>query len=370
MSLSLACALLATTSSAFAQLAPALEDCTTTISSIADATNASTCATVNINGFTVPAGEGFTLNLADGATVNLLGDVLFGNKSWEGPLFTIREQLHYLSLNGNGFIFDGGGPFYWDGLGGNGGILKPGPMMKIKMSGSFNNLKVVNSPRHVFSVSNGQRPLTISGCTVDDSQGFQPNNQSNGTAAGHNTDGFDISSSNVLFTGNTVISQDDCLAINKGSNITFTNNTCSGGHGISVGSISSDASVSNIAITDNTIINNDQALRIKTKASAVNGSVANITYSGNTGTGMRRFGIIIDQGYPKTLGKPGTGVIISDVNFIGEMNNITVNDKAVRVAVNCGEGACQGTWNWTSLVVTGGQKSNISGFDGITGGSF
>lgn len=30
------------------------------------------------------------------------------------------------------------------------------------------------------------------------------------------------------------ISIDDCLAINRGTNIVFTGNTCSGGHGISV----------------------------------------------------------------------------------------------------------------------------------------
>ena len=34
----------------------------------------------------------------------------------------------------------------------------------------------------------------------------------------------------------TVIkNQDDCIAINAGSNIIFENNQCSGGHGISVG---------------------------------------------------------------------------------------------------------------------------------------
>ena len=32
----------------------------------------------------------------------------------------------------------------------------------------------------------------------------------------------------------TVLNQDDCLAINKGSNIVFQGNTCSGGHGISI----------------------------------------------------------------------------------------------------------------------------------------
>ena len=39
----------------------------------------------------------------------------------------------------------------------------------------------------------------------------------------------------------------------------------------------------------------DQALRIKTKASSTNSTVTNITYSGNTGTGLRQFGVLIDQ---------------------------------------------------------------------------
>ncbi|KAG6839184.1 hypothetical protein C0991_005145, partial [Blastosporella zonata] len=70
---------------------------------------------------------------------------------------------------------------------------------------------------------------------------------------------------------------DDCLAINKGSNIVFKGNTCSGGHGISIvrklviipvhtpadsnvrrvvqGSIASSVTVSGIVISGNTIIN-------------------------------------------------------------------------------------------------------------------
>ena len=46
-------------------------DCTTTINSIDDAANAGDCTTVEINSFTVPAGQGFELDLADGSTVNL-----------------------------------------------------------------------------------------------------------------------------------------------------------------------------------------------------------------------------------------------------------------------------------------------------------
>ena len=42
----------------------------------------------------------------------------------------------------------------------------------------------------------------------------------------------------------------------------------------------------------------DQALRIKTKAAATDASVTNVTYSGNTATGTKKYGVIIDQVCP------------------------------------------------------------------------
>jgi len=107
-------------------------------------------------------------------------------------------------------------------------------------------------------------------------------------------------------------------------------------------------------------------LRIKTKSSAYNGMVANITYAGNTATGTRQFGILIDQSYPNTLKAPGTGVVISAVNFKPPMSSITVDSDAQDVAVNCGTGACIGTWDWTYLNVSGGVSGpmnyKVSGF--------
>ncbi|KIJ42240.1 glycoside hydrolase family 28 protein [Sphaerobolus stellatus SS14] len=332
--------------------------CTGTISSLNDVTNAVVCTTVNINAFTVPAGSTFNLNLLDGTTVNLNGNIAFGNVSWTGPLFQIS------SFNGNGHSFDGGGPFYWDGLGSNGGVTKPRPMMnyykhnpgRIKISGTFSNTKVINSPAQTFSVSN-PAALTITGITIDNSQGDNANSKSNGTAAGHNTDGFDCSTTNLIIQNSSVKNQDDCLAINKGSNITFKGNTCSGGHGISIGSISSGVTVFNIMITGNTITNNDQALRIKMDSDATGSTVSNITYSGNTGTGLRNFGVLIDQSYPSTLKTPGTGVILSVINFLGSTNTISVSSSATPVAVNCGKGACTGTWNWSNLKTSGGKAN-------------
>lgn len=70
-------------------------------------------------------------------------------------------------------------------------------------------------------------------------------------------------------------------------------------------------------------------------------------------------------GSPDTLGTPGTGVILSDVNFVGATTSLSVNSDADRVAVNCGSGACTGTWDWSALEVTGGSAGPITNFDGI-----
>lgn len=77
-----------------------------------------------------------------------------------------------------------------------------------------------------------------------------------------------VSVSNLTIENCTVHNQDDCLAINEGSNIIFQGNSCTGGHGISVGSIDSGVTVSNVKILNNVVKNNDQGFRIKTKAKA------------------------------------------------------------------------------------------------------
>ncbi|KAF9448205.1 glycoside hydrolase family 28 protein [Macrolepiota fuliginosa MF-IS2] len=339
-------------------------DCTGTINSMADVTAAVKCTTVVMNSFTVPAGQTLNLDLLTGTTVTMNGDISFGNQTWAGPLFQVSGTS--ITFNGNGHTFNGGGPFYWDGLGGNGGVTKPAPMMKIKISGTYSNVKVLNSPARTYSVSN-PGPLVMDGLTIDNSLGDQPNSKSNGLAAGHNTDGFDCSTTDLTIQNSVIKNQDDCLAINKGSNIVFKGNTCSGGHGISVGSISSGVTVNGIVISGNTIINNDQALRIKTDATATGSTVTNITYSGNTATGLRLFGVLIDQSYPSTLGTPGSGVALSAVNFVSPQTSLSVNSGAQRVAVNCGSGSCTGSWNWSNLKVSGGSAGKIVNFSGITG---
>ncbi|KZV76832.1 glycoside hydrolase family 28 protein [Peniophora sp. CONT] len=338
-------------------------DCTGTISSLSDVSAAVKCTTINVNGFSVPAGSSFTLNLLSGTTVNILGDITFGEKAWGGPLFSISGTD--ITFNGNGHIWNGNGAFYWDGLGSSSGAsTKPRPMMKVKISGTFSNVKVLNSPAQVYSIDNSAQ-LTMSGLTIDNTAG-DVIDSSTGKTVAKNTDGFDVGNQAPLTIMNSVVkNQDDCLAINSGSNILFQNNTCSGGHGISIGSIGSDDTVSNITVTNNIISNSAQALRIKTEATATGSSVSGVTYTGNSGSGMTGYGVIIDQSYPATLGTPGSGVTISGVGFKGT-NTFTVNSGATRAAVNCGSGSCEGTWNWSALKISGGKTSSIN-YSGITG---
>ncbi|THV03485.1 glycoside hydrolase [Dendrothele bispora CBS 962.96] len=340
--------------------------CTGTITSLSDVESAQKCDTVVIESFTIDAGETFTLKPADGATVTLNGDLTFGYKEWDGPLMIVEGND--ITFDGGGHTLNGQGEQYWDGQGQNGGKTKPSPMLRINHDGgSFSDVEVLNSPARAVAI--GGDGIVVSKITVDDSAGDASNDDSDGEAAGHNTDGFDISADSVTVENSVVKNQDDCLAINRGTNITFQNNKCSGGHGISIGSIGSDTEVSNVQITGNTVSDSQQCFRIKTKAAATGSKVSGVTYTDNTASGCERWGVLITQSYPASLGAAGTGVIISDVTFSGT-NTVSVGDDADRVDVNCGsKSSCTGTWDFSGLTVTGGKKGSIKNAT-ISGGSF
>ncbi|KAF5384557.1 hypothetical protein D9757_006423 [Collybiopsis confluens] len=340
--------------------------CTGEIQSLADVAAAEECTTIVV--------KTFLLNPPDGAQVSLTGELTFAFENWAGPLMEITGND--ITFDGGGHDLNGQGTLYWDGQGISGGVTKPDPLLRINMGGTFSNVQVVNSPGRAVAI--GGSSLTVSGVIVNNAAGTAPNSLSGGDPAGANTDGFDISASAYLlnlrlpyrFTGCTVNNQDDCLAINKGTSITFSNNVCEGiGHGISIGSITSGVTVSGVTISGNTVTGTVNGLRIKTDATATGSIVENVIYENNKLTGITEFGVLIDQSYPATLGTPGTGVIIENVSFEGT-NTITVGSSAHRVEVNCGStSSCTGTWNFAGLTATGGSGSTVKNAP-VTGGSF
>ncbi|KAK7458792.1 hypothetical protein VKT23_009798 [Stygiomarasmius scandens] len=339
--------------------------CTGEIQSLSDVAAAEECTTIVIGGFTVPAGQTFALAPPDGATVSLTGQITFGVANWAGPLMTITGND--ITFNGGGHNLVGNGDQYWDGQGINGGVQKPDPMLRINMGGHFSNIQLVNSPGRGVAI--GGNNLVVDSVHVNNAAGSSANSRSGGKPAGANTDGFDVSANSVTIQNSIVQNQDDCLAINRGTSITFTGNTCSGGHGISVGSISSGVTVSGVTISGNTVTNNVNGLRIKTDATASGSTVSNVVYSNNKLSGITQYGVLIDQSYPSTLGTPGTGVVINGVTFTGT-NTISVNSGAHRVEVNCGStSSCKGTWNFSGLTVTGGSAGAVKNAP-VSGGSF
>ena len=126
--------------------------------------------------------------------------------------------------------------------------------------------------------------FSINTATNTQFNGITINNKDGDSQGGHNTDAFDVgSSTKITISGATVYNQDDCLAVNSGTDITFTGGYCSGGHGLSIGSVGGRDNnvVDTVKILDSQIVDSDNGVRIKTVSGAT-GSVKNVTYKGIT----------------------------------------------------------------------------------------
>jgi len=216
-------------------------------------------------------------------------------------------------------------------------------------NGVLKGLKIVGSPVHTFSIASSN--LTIDGVTIDD--------RGTNYALGHNTDGFDVSSSSdVTIKNSYVYNNDDCIAINSGSNIHFTNNFCSGGHGVSVGSIKTGNKVDGVFVSNTKIVDSDNGVRIKVYNDATSASVNNVRYDTISLSGITKYGIIIQQDYTNSgsTGKPGKNAPITNV----VLNNVKGTMKSGEAEyILCGN--CH-SFTFTGISITGATKpSNCSG---------
>lgn len=88
------------------------------------------------------------------------------------------------------------------------------------ISSTITGINIKNTPVQCFSINNSEN-LTIDSVSIDNTDGDV-------TDGGHNTDAFDVgSSTGIIINKATVYNQDDCLAINSGEDITFSNGYCS-----------------------------------------------------------------------------------------------------------------------------------------------
>ncbi|KAK4626600.1 Endopolygalacturonase 1 [Fulvia fulva] len=328
--------------------------CTFTDADTAIASKAS-CTNIVLKDITIPAGETLDMtDLTDGTTVQFQGTTSVEYEEWEGPIISFSGTD--ITITGaSGHVIDGNGAKWWDGEGSNGGKTKPKFFYVHKLIDStIEALNIQNYPVQCFSV-NGAENLSIKDVTIDNSAGDELN--SDGDSLGHNTDAFDVgSSTGVYISGATVKNQDDCLAINSGTDISFTDGSCSGGHGLSIGSVGgrSDNDVANVYIADNTISDSDNGVRIKTVYDAT-GSVKNVTYSGITLSSIAKYGIVIQQDYENgsPTGTPTDGVPITDLTISDVTGSVA--DDAEEVYILC---ASCSDWTWSGVSITGGEKSS------------
>lgn len=312
----------------------------------------SSCTSIVLNNIAVPAGTTLDLtSLKDGTTVTFQGTTSFGYKEWSGPLISVSGS-NIKVVGASGHVIDGNGAKWWDGKGSNGGKTKPKFFYahSLKGTSSIKGLNVKNTPVQGFSI-NSSSGLTLDSITIDNSAGDVTN-------GGHNTDAFDVGSSSSITISNSVVkNQDDCLAVNSGTDITFTGNTCSGGHGISIGSVGgrSDNTVKNVKVSNCSIKDSDNGVRIKTVSGAT-GSVSGVSYSGITLSNIAKYGIVIEQDYENgsPTGTPTTGVPITDLTISNVKGSVA--SKATDVYILCGKGSCS-NWKWSGVSITGGQKS-------------
>ncbi|KZM21803.1 polygalacturonase [Ascochyta rabiei] len=323
------------------------------------------CTSITFDSVIVPAGKTLDLSkLADKTTVNFKGTSSWDvQKGFAGPLLSIGGKDIVVTGEANAKL-DGQGAKYWDGLGSNADVAKPKFFAAHNLLGasSINNLYLLNTPVQAVSI-NGCNGLTVSHMTIDNSAGDALPTSN----APHNTDGFDIgSSSNILIDHAIVHNQDDCVAVNSGTGITFQNGQCTGGHGLSVGSVDHGSTddrntVSNVKFLSSTITNSVNGIRVKSFYDG-KGTIDKVTYSGITLKGISKYGILIEQNYDggdlsKTHG-PGTGVPISGLTIQNITGSGGVLSTGTDVAIECAN--CSG-WTWSTVTVTGGKKFSCKG---------
>ncbi|KAJ5485449.1 Endopolygalacturonase [Penicillium diatomitis] len=309
------------------------------------------CSTIILSNVAVPSGTTLDLSkLADDTTVIFEGQTTWGYKEWSGPLLQISGKG--ITVKGaSGAYLNPDGARWWDGKGSNGGKTKPKFFYAHDLTSStITDLHIQNTPVQAVSI-NGCNGLTVTGMTIDDSAGD--------TEGGHNTDGFDIgSSTNVVITGANVYNQDDCVAVNSGTDITFSGGVCSGGHGLSIGSVGgrSDNTVDTVTFSNNVVKNSVNGIRIKATAGDT-GTIKGVTYSGITLQSISKYGILIEQNYnggdlhgTATSGIPITGLTVKDVAGAG-----AVSSSGYDVVITCGSTASCPNWTWSNVVVTGGK---------------
>ncbi|KAL3435976.1 pectin lyase fold/virulence factor [Aspergillus tetrazonus] len=265
---------------------------------------------------------------------------------WNGRTAMINVKningLTIRSLTGSGVI-DGNGQNAYDRFAEDSSYDRP-TLLYITGGGDIkvSNFRLKNPPNVFVSVKGGATNAVFSDMRLDAT--------SKSENLPKNTDGFDIGESTyVTISGTTVSNNDDCVAFKPGCNyLTVTDITCTGSHGLSVGSLgkSSDDIVQNVWVEGATMISSTKAAGIKTYPSGGDhglSTVTNVTWKDVTVQNCD-YAIQIQSCYGEDEdyceANPGDAVL-SGITFEGFSGTTSSKYDPVTGNLNCGEdGKC------------------------------
>ncbi|KAI6356922.1 hypothetical protein MCOR25_007830 [Pyricularia grisea] len=304
------------------------------------------CSSLVISAMKISAGQTLDLtNLQDGSTVIFRGTTSFDHAEGDGHVFSISGSRINIRCDQD-CTFNGLGVQNQAGIGKSVSLFH----LQNLVDSSIVGLNIRNAPAHGLLLNNVQN-LSIRNVSIDGGAGSD---------LGRDAAGFTISnSSNVAIDGSAVRGQDNCVTVDSGSNIAFTNGLCSSGSGITIGPVGkSVTTISNITVSDTTIEKAGvAAIQIQSYAGG-SGSIKDVTFRNIiiNGGGAPGSGIVVNQAFDSRdqTATPPNGVTIFNL----KMQNVTgtVDGGAANVSIRCGLGDCH-DWSWEDVTVTGGGKA-------------
>ncbi|KAF9887540.1 hypothetical protein FE257_010118 [Aspergillus nanangensis] len=302
----------------------------------------------------IPSGSTYYLNSVldfagcKGCDFQVEGLLKFASNTayWGGKTAMISVSkiagLKIRSLTGQGVI-DGNGQNAYDLFAADSSYDRP---TLLYITGGSNievsNLRQKNPPNVFISVKGGTNGALFDGLTLSAT--------SKSSNPAKNTDGFDIGESTYVTVSNTKITNDDdCVAFKPGANyVTVRDITCTGSHGLSVGSLgkSSSDTVKNIWVEGATMISSTKAAGIKTYPSGGShglSTVTNVTWTGVTVQDCD-YAIQIQSCYGEDADycddNPGNAVL-TGITFDGFTGTTSSHYAPVTGNLNCGsKGTC------------------------------
>ncbi|KAI9695474.1 MAG: hypothetical protein M1820_008576 [Bogoriella megaspora] len=239
-----------------------------------------------------------------------------GNLYW----FTLAgPSIDYISTTNvsNGWIYSYG-QAWWDAnpINGTGIGGRPHLMSFNTTNGSMRSFK--SRKPIAWNVQLVGSNITVSDTVIEA--------YSTTTSFPFNTDGFDVTGTDVTITDSVIFNGDDAIAVQSGSHNVFFSKGVIGyqSHGMSIGSLGQDqskfANVSNIHFDDVTAINSVYAARFKSWIGG-QGLAKNITWS-NIRTYNVTFPIFVTQTY---INQGSNQTQIENGTVTARPNNSTVN---------------------------------------------